>query len=82
LGGITVVFGGDLRQILPVIPRACPEEIRSSILGKFWESITLCMLNKNMRLSEESSSSSETAERINFSKFILEVGEGKVPENI
>jgi ATP-dependent DNA helicase PIF1 len=56
----------------------------SSVITKssFWESITLSRLNKNMRLSEGSSGSSETAERIDFSKFILEVGEGKVPENI
>ncbi|WOG89724.1 hypothetical protein DCAR_0208962 [Daucus carota subsp. sativus] len=42
-GGITIVFGGDFRQILPVIPRAGRGEIVSSCItnSKLWKIATL-----------------------------------------
>ena len=72
-GGIPVVFGGDFRQILPVIVQgsrgrtvgAC---IQRSVL---WGNITVLHLLQNMRLN-----TTIVAER-DFAKWQLEVGEGK-----
>ncbi|XP_074323862.1 uncharacterized protein LOC141660774 [Apium graveolens] len=51
-GGITVVFGGDYRQILPVIPKASRAEIVGSTLNKskIWEFFQVFLLKQNMRL--------------------------------
>jgi ATP-dependent DNA helicase PIF1 len=82
-GGMTMVFGGDLRQILPVIPRASGEEIRSSIITKasFWDNVNVYRLTRNMRLDDVNLSPLERAERRSYAEFIREVGEGKIPED-
>lgn len=51
-GGITVVFGGDFRQILPVIPKATRSEVVNASLNQsyLWTSCKVCLLSKNMRL--------------------------------
>ncbi|XP_074346810.1 uncharacterized protein LOC141685613 [Apium graveolens] len=51
-GGIIVVFGGDYRQILPVIPKASRAEIVGSTLNKskIWEFCQVFLLKQNMRL--------------------------------
>ena len=68
-GGITVVLGGDFRQILPVIPKGVREQIvntslRHSIL---WKHIHILTLDLNMRLNHEG------RENANFANFLMEV---------
>ena len=73
-GGVVVVFGGDPRQILPVvrhgdranIVKAC---VQSSIL---WSQIKELKLNKNMRLGEDESK---------FAEYLLSIGNGTAPVN-
>ncbi|XP_074342509.1 uncharacterized protein LOC141680091 [Apium graveolens] len=69
-GGITVVFGDDFRQILPVIPKASRTEVVQS------SNIRLgCVRNaeENQKIAE-------------FAKWVLDVGDSKVqdihPDNI
>ncbi|XP_074356075.1 uncharacterized protein LOC141695753 [Apium graveolens] len=52
-GGITIVFGGDFRHILPVIPKASKAEVFFSTLNKskLWESCEVFLLKQNMRLN-------------------------------
>ena len=52
LGGITVVLGGDFRQILPVIPKAVREEIVAASLRRsvLWKDVEILTLDTNMRL--------------------------------
>ncbi|XP_052172243.1 uncharacterized protein LOC127788170 [Diospyros lotus] len=69
-GGITVVLGGDFRQILPVIPKGFREQIvnaslRHSIL---WKHIHILTLDLNMRLNHED------RENANFANFVMEIG--------
>ncbi len=50
-GGLIVMFGGDLRQILPIVPRSTRGDVvaplnRSSI----WQHVCLFKLHTNMRL--------------------------------
>ena len=51
-GGITVVLGGDFRQILPVIPRGVREQFVGASLRRsfLWRDIHVLTLGQNMRL--------------------------------
>lgn len=78
-GGITVIFGGDFRQILPVIPKATRSEIVNASLNQsyLWESCQVCLLHKNMRLGS-GSSDLEKKKIEEFSNWVLAVGDDKV----
>ena len=80
-GGKVVVFGGDFRQILPVIPRAdrC-DIVHASINASYiWDYCQVLELTKNMRL-KHGSDPKENEEISLFSKWLLSVGEGKISE--
>jgi len=75
-GGITTVFGGDISQILAVIPKASQEKIRSSVISQssFWPLVTLFKLSKNMRLFSDYQESLIVVKR-QYADFILNIGE-------
>ena len=70
-GGITILFGGDFRQILPVVPRGSREQIINASLKQstLWTQMQIYNLNQNMRLDQ-------TPENIAFANWLLEVGAG------
>ncbi|KAK7323502.1 hypothetical protein VNO77_26978 [Canavalia gladiata] len=75
-GGKVIVFGGDFRQILPVIPKDSRQDvvtatINSSYLWRYCEVLTL---TKNMRLQARCIPSQEN-DLNNFSKWILSIGD-------
>ena len=72
-GGLTVVFGGDFKQILPVIVKGSRAEIVGACVqrSRLWQLMKVLKLKENMRLNTQ-----EVAER-NFAKWQLEVGHGK-----
>ncbi|XP_074356074.1 uncharacterized protein LOC141695752 [Apium graveolens] len=78
-GGIIVVFGGDFRQILLVLPKAGRAEIVNASFNKsrLWKSCKVFLLSRNMRLH---SGNSEARNKViaDFSKWQLEIGDGKV----
>ncbi|XP_055352995.1 uncharacterized protein LOC129598933 [Paramacrobiotus metropolitanus] len=70
-GGKIIVFGGDFRQVLPVVRhgsrgRIVEESIKRSSL---WPMITVRRLTANMRTGPEQQV---------FSKWLLELGEGRL----
>ncbi|KAK7360203.1 hypothetical protein VNO77_02185 [Canavalia gladiata] len=78
-GGKVIVFGGDFRQILPVIPKGSRQDvvhtsINSSYLWEFYEVLTL---TKNMRL-QNGSSNTEKEDLSTFSNWILSIGDGSI----
>ncbi|CAN1247135.1 ATP-dependent DNA helicase PIF1 [Linum grandiflorum] len=77
-GGITVVFGGDFRQILPVIPKATRTEIVNSCIKRsyLWQHMTIIKLSENMRLKQLECTSREAASIAEFSSWILDIGDG------
>ena len=80
-GGKTIVFGGDFRQILPVVPGGSRSDIVfASISSSYlWKHCHILTLTKNMRL--QSNSSSANLEQITeFAEWILKVGDGKLAE--
>ncbi|XP_057482346.1 uncharacterized protein LOC130769157 isoform X2 [Actinidia eriantha] len=67
-GGITVVLGGDFRQVLPVIPKGVREQIVAASLRRsiLWHDIHVLTLDVNMRLNNTD------VENINFANFLME----------
>ncbi|KAK9698409.1 hypothetical protein RND81_08G102300 [Saponaria officinalis] len=80
-GGKVVVFGGDFRQILHVVPKGSRQDIVHASLNSsyLWHSCTVLRLTKNMRLQNASSSSSADEVR-QFSDWILKIGDGNAGE--
>ncbi|KAJ7969364.1 ATP-dependent DNA helicase [Quillaja saponaria] len=72
-GGKVVVFGGDFRQVLPVVPKATKEEcINASLVSsKLWPLFEKIRLTENMRALEDPS----------FSLYMLRIGNGTEPEH-
>ncbi|XP_020254142.1 ATP-dependent DNA helicase PIF1-like [Asparagus officinalis] len=70
-GGKVIVFGGDFRQVLPVVPRAIRSQtIRESLVSSYlWSKMEKLKLSKNMRAITDST----------FSEFLLRVGNGNEP---
>ncbi|KAG5531642.1 hypothetical protein RHGRI_026310 [Rhododendron griersonianum] len=69
-GGITVVLGGDFRQILPVVPKGIREEIVNASLrhSDMWDDIYVLTLNLNMQLNTIDPGNAA------FANFLMEVG--------
>jgi ATP-dependent DNA helicase PIF1 len=80
-GGKVVVFGGDFRQILPVIPRGTRSDIvHASINSSYiWDHCKVLTLTKNMRL-RQGATNPDNQEIETFSKWLLMVGEGRISE--
>ncbi|THH03718.1 hypothetical protein EW146_g10359 [Bondarzewia mesenterica] len=75
-GGITVVFGGDFQQILPVIPHGSREQTVSASLqsSPLWDQLDVLHLHRNMRLDTDP----DAAE---FASWLLDVGHGRALED-
>ena len=71
-GGLTVVFGGDFQQTLPVIVRGSRPQIVSACLQRsiIWRQLTVLTLKTNMRLGQD------PAEQ-DFAQWLLDVGHGR-----
>jgi hypothetical protein len=70
-GGITMLFGGDFRQTLPVIPKGSRETIVGATFcrSSLWQHIQVLKLEKNEWLDQ-------TPESELFASWLLEVGSG------
>ncbi|XP_010419095.1 PREDICTED: uncharacterized protein LOC104704759 [Camelina sativa] len=81
-GGKVVVFGGDFRQVLPIIPNAGRAEICMSALNASYllKHCKLLRLTKNMRLLANNLSPTTAKEIKDFSEWILKVGDGKISQ--
>ena len=71
-GEVIVVFGGDTRQILPVVRRGSEALIMNSCIkySPLWPHFTCMELRQNMRVN---------AAEQEFAQYLLEVGEGRHP---
>ncbi|KAG7552235.1 Nucleic acid-binding OB-fold [Arabidopsis thaliana x Arabidopsis arenosa] len=79
-GGKVVVFGGDFRQVLPVIHGAGRAEIVLASLNSsyLWEYCKVLTLTKNMRLMANDLDKDEAEKIKEFSDWLLAVGDGRV----
>jgi hypothetical protein len=71
-GGITVVFGGDFQQILPVIFKGSRPEVVGACIQRsyIWRELKVLHLKINMRLRDN-------AEEREFAQWQLDVGHGR-----
>ncbi|XP_056689190.1 uncharacterized protein [Spinacia oleracea] len=79
-GGKVVVFGGDFRQILPVVPKGSRQDIVFAAINSsyLWNFCRVLSLTRNMRL--QVGSSEDSNEIREFSEWILRIGDGKEGE--
>jgi hypothetical protein len=72
-GGLSVVFGGDFQQILPVIVKGSRAQVVAGCMQRssLWRSLTLLHLRQNMRLN------TGVEEEANFARWQLNVGHGQ-----
>ncbi|XP_022003614.1 uncharacterized protein LOC110901069 [Helianthus annuus] len=80
-GGKVMVFGGDFRQILPVVPNGSRRDIvNASIMSSYiWSTCKVLTLTKNMRLTV-GANTSDIDEIKAFADWLLDLGEGKIGE--
>ncbi|KAL7106090.1 hypothetical protein ACP275_07G089500 [Erythranthe tilingii] len=73
-GGKVIVFGGDFRQVLPVVPRGTIFQTISASLEKsfLWNKMKKISLSKNMRAHKDPY----------FSDFLLRAGNGDEPVDV
>lgn len=71
-GGVTMVFGGDFQQILPVVPKGSREDIIDATLlrSRIWNHIEVLNLRLNMRLEP---GTDEEA----FASWLIDIGHGR-----
>jgi hypothetical protein len=77
-GGMTVVLGGDFRQILPVVTKGRREHIvNASIKHSYlWKHFIVYKLKRNMRSSCISDDIDEKKRLQDFAEWILNIGDG------
>ena len=77
-GGITMVFSGDWRQILTVVPHGSRTEIVGRCLksSDLWKNVEILRLTENMRIKQAAGQQQDEAD---FANFLLQLGEGKIP---
>lgn len=82
-GGRLFVFGGDFRQVLPVIPRASRSQIVSKCMkrSKIWPNINVLKLRVKMRVQAALQLNNYVlaAELQQFADYLFQLGEGRVP---
>ncbi|XP_074336664.1 uncharacterized protein LOC141673827 [Apium graveolens] len=78
-GGITVVLGGDFRQILLVITYGDRADIVAACItrSRLWSICQVFLLTENMRL-KQGESDSESEELKKFAKWVLDIGNGQL----
>ncbi|KAL4627205.1 hypothetical protein ACB092_05G151500 [Castanea dentata] len=74
-GGITLIFGGDFRQILLVIPKGRREDIVASAINKsvIWNHCEIFMLTENMRLNQNFNNLEDSQSVVDFGNWILRI---------
>ncbi|KAL0808880.1 hypothetical protein ABMA28_012550 [Loxostege sticticalis] len=78
MGGVTMLFCGDFRQTLPVVPRGTKaDEIRACLKSSsLWRHIKRVHLTDNMRVRTGGNTNAQE-----FSDLQLKIGEGTYPED-
>ena len=82
-GGKIMVFSGDFRQVLPIIPRASRAQIVTSALNRshLWQHIKLYHLKINERIRRQSAKNNNTTELKQFADDLEKIGDGTYPIN-
>ncbi|KAA6373469.1 MAG: putative ATP-dependent DNA helicase PIF1 [Streblomastix strix] len=73
-GGVLMIFGGDFRQVLPIVKfGGRNEQVNASIQkSNLWKKFDCLKLKKNMRTREGSEE---------FSSFLMQIGNGTMQQD-
>ncbi|XP_074339091.1 uncharacterized protein LOC141677199 isoform X4 [Apium graveolens] len=77
-GGLTMLLGGDFRQILPVIPKKGREEIVAATISKspLWQFCKIFKLHENMRIERDVPPITIQGKKLHFRDWVLALGDG------
>ncbi|OMO54516.1 DNA helicase PIF1, ATP-dependent [Corchorus olitorius] len=80
-GGITVIFGGDLRQILPVIPGASQTDVVAFSIchSPLWQGCRVLHMTVNMRLLRSDVDPHSRRDLEDFASWLILIGDGTIP---
>ena len=83
-GGKVMVFGGDFRQCLPIVPKAGRAQIVSMCVNRssFWGEVQRLRLFGNFRVEGGNVLPEESRLRHEHSTFVLRIGNGTAPQGI
>ena len=84
-GNKIMLFGGDFRQILPVVPKGNRSAIVNASLNntKFWHLVKVFKLTENMRIKSAALNIGVCQQKCNeFAEYLLKIGEGLIPNLI
>ncbi|GFQ02404.1 ATP-dependent DNA helicase pif1 [Phtheirospermum japonicum] len=83
-GGRTVIFGGDFRQILPVIPSGTKADILNATMcnSQIWHECEVYTLKLNMRLMQPHMDDHRRDELNQFAQWLLNIGDGKISSTV
>ena len=72
-GGIPIVFAGDFRQILPVVPLGDRSDVFDACIlnSLLWNNVEVLELTENVRIDRDDPNFQE------FNQYLLNVGEGR-----
>lgn len=75
-----IMFGGDFRQTLPVKKNAARNELIALSISEsyLWTYLKIFFLKENMRLQRVSQNSSDIQRLQQFSKWLLDIGDGSI----
>ena len=79
-GGKIIIFGGDFRQILPIVPKGNRSDIVHATINAsyIWDHCQILKLTKNMRLLSNAPQQPNNEELKQFSHWLLDIGDGKI----
>ncbi|GJR59128.1 ATP-dependent DNA helicase PIF1-like protein [Tanacetum coccineum] len=79
--GMTVLLGGDFRQILPVIPKGKRPDVVQACINRseLWKHCNVFMLTQSMRVNEYYPNGEIDNRKQKFNQWVLSVGNGIVP---
>ncbi|RZB68704.1 hypothetical protein D0Y65_038465 [Glycine soja] len=79
-GGKIMVFGGDFKQILPIVPKGNRSDIVHATINAsyIWDHCQILKLIKNMRLLSNAPQQPNNEEIKQFSHWLLDIGDGKI----
>ncbi|XP_074374739.1 uncharacterized protein LOC141715157 [Apium graveolens] len=82
-GGLTIVCGGDFRQILPVIPQGERADIIDASLNSsyLWPHFKIFELKQNMRLHRVGVDEIQAEKITSFDRWLLQIGDGSLYDN-
>ncbi|XP_072067039.1 uncharacterized protein [Arachis hypogaea] len=80
--GKTVVFGGDFRQILPVIPKGSRQDVVNATINSsyLWDHCKVLKLTQNMRLKGSNNIEESDQSLREFAYWLLKIRDGKIGE--